>query len=91
MNKAELIKEMAKKADLSKAGAEKALDAFMECIAEALADGEKVSLIGFGSFEAKPRAEREGRNPQTGETVRIPACIAPTFKAGKGLKDKVQG
>ena len=80
MNKAELIAQMAAKAGLSKADAEKALNAFTETVGETL---------GFGTFEAKNRAAREGRNPQTGETVQIPASVAPTFKAGKALKDKV--
>ena len=84
MNKAELIAQMAAKAGLSKADAEKALNAFTETVGETLA-----SLVGFGTFEAKNRAAREGRNPQTGETVQIPASVAPTFKAGKALKDKV--
>ena len=97
MNKAELIAQMAAKAGSSggmfltdsKADAEKALNAFTETVSETLASKEKVSLVGFGTFEAKNRAAREGRNPQTGETVQIPASVAPTFKAGKALKDKV--
>lgn len=89
MNKAELIAQMAAKAGLSKADAEKALNAFTETVSETLASKKKVSLVGFGTFEAKNRAAREGRNPQTGETVQIPASVAPTFKAGKALKDKV--
>ncbi len=89
MNKAELITKMAAKAGLSKADSEKALNAFTETVGETLAAKEKVSLVGFGTFEAKDRAAREGRNPQTGEAVKIPASVAPTFKAGKALKDKV--
>ena len=89
MNKAELITKMAAKTGLSKADSEKALNAFTETVGETLAAKEKVSLVGFGTFEAKDRAAREGRNPQTGETVKISASVAPTFKAGKALKDKV--
>lgn len=89
MNKAELVAKMAEKSGLTKVNAEKALAAFTETVGEALAAKEKVSLVGFGTFEAKERAAREGRNPQTGETVQIPASVAPTFKAGKVLKEKV--
>jgi len=89
MNKTELVAKMAEKSGLTKVNAEKALAAFTETVGEALAAKEKVSLVGFGTFEAKERAAREGRNPQTGETVQIPASVAPTFKAGKVLKEKV--
>lgn len=91
MNKAELINSMAEKTGLPKKEAEKALNAFMESVEEALKNGDKIQLVGFGSFEVKDRAERKGRNPQTKEEITIPASKAPVFKAGKGLKDKVNG
>lgn len=90
MNKAELVAKMAEKSELTKKDAENALNAFMACVEEALIAGEKVQLVGFGSFEIRPRAAREGRNPKNpGETISIPASKAPVFKAGKGLKEKV--
>ena len=89
MNKAELIAQMAAKAGLSKADAEKALTAFTETVGETLASKEKVSLVGFGTFETRVRAEREGRNPRTKEVIKIPASIAPVFKPGKELKERV--
>ena len=91
MNKAELIAQMAAKTGLSKADAEKALNAFTETVGETLASKEKVSLVGFGTFEVSTRAAREGRNPQTGETMTIEASKSPKFKAGKALKDVVNG
>lgn len=89
MNKTELIDSMAAKTGLTKKNAEAALNAFVETVSEELTKGEKVSLVGFGTFEVSERAEREGRNPQTGETMKIAASKAPKFKAGKALKDTV--
>ena len=89
MNRVELIAAMAEKAELSKKDAEKALKAFTEVVAEELAKAEKIQLVGFGTFEVSERAAREGRNPQTGETMTIAACKAPKFKAGKALKDAI--
>ena len=89
MNKMELISAIAEKAELSKKDAEKALTAVVESISEALQTGDKVQLIGFGSFEVKNRDARIGRNPKTKEEIRIPASKTPVFKAGKALKDKV--
>ena len=89
MNKTELIAAVAEKADLSKKDAEAAITALVEAVTEALAQQEKVQLVGFGSFEVKSRAERVGRNPKTKETIRIPASKAPVFKPGKALKDAV--
>ena len=87
MNKLELINAMAEKTGLSKKDCAKALDAFTGSVEDALKAGDKVSLIGFGSFEVKGRPERIGRNPRTKEEVKIPASKAPVFKAGKALKD----
>ena len=89
MNKAELIEAMAAKSGLTKKNAEAALNAFVETVGEQLVKGDKVSLVGFGTFEVSERAAREGRNPQTGETMQIAAAKAPKFKAGKALKDQV--
>mgnify|MGYP001168508325 FL=1 len=89
MNKTEFISAIAEKAELSKKDAEKALKAFTDVVEEELKKGEKIQLVGFGSFEVSERAAREGRNPQTGETMKIEACKAPKFKAGKALKDAV--
>ena len=89
MNKAELIAAVAEKAGLSKKDAEKAVNATFETITNELVAGEKVSLVGFGSFDVKNRAERTGRNPMTKEEIVIPASRAPQFKAGKALKDAV--
>ena len=89
MNKAELIHAAAMKADVSKKEAEAVLTAALDTITEALAEGEKVQLVGFGSFELKKRAARLGRNPKTKEAIEIPASVVPTFKAGKALKDAV--
>ena len=89
MNKTELISAVAEKADLSKKDAEAAITATVEAITEALTQGEKVQLVGFGSFEVKKRAARTGLNPRTKETIEIPASAVPTFKAGKALKDAV--
>ncbi|MBU3840259.1 MAG: HU family DNA-binding protein [Candidatus Ruminococcus intestinipullorum] len=89
MNKTELIAAIAEQAELSKKDAEKALKAFIDVVTEQLKAGEKVQLVGFGTFEVSERAAREGRNPQTGKTMKIAACKAPKFKAGKALKDAV--
>lgn len=89
MNKSELIDAIAAAADLSKADAGRALDATIESISGALKNGDTVSLVGFGTFQVKERAAREGRNPQTGATIKIAAAKVPGFKAGKALKDAV--
>lgn len=89
MNKSELVDAMAKKSGLSKKDTEAALGAFTETVANALKKGDKVQLIGFGTFEVTNRAAREGKNPQTGAKIKIPASKAPKFKAGKALKDTV--
>lgn len=89
MNRAELVTAVAEKAELSKKDAEKALKAFVDVVTEELKKEEKVQLVGFGTFEVSKRAAREGRNPQTGKTMKIEACKAPKFKAGKALKDAV--
>ena len=89
MNKAELVAAMAEKAGISKKDAEAALKAFTEVVAEELKKGEKLQLVGFGTFEVSERAERTGRNPQTGAEMVIPASKAPKFKAGKALKDAI--
>lgn len=89
MNKTELVAAIAEKAELSKKDSEKALKAFVDVVTEQLKEGEKVQLVGFGTFEVSERAAREGRNPQTGKTMKIAACKAPKFKAGKALKDAV--
>lgn len=87
MNKNELITAVAEKSELSKKDAEKAINAFVASVQESLQKGEKVQLVGFGTFEVKDRAAREGHNPSTREKIMIPASKAPTFKAGKALKD----
>lgn len=89
MNKTELIAEVALKAELSKKDAEKALNATLDAITEALANGDKIQLVGFGSFETKHREARMGRNPRTNEPMEIAASRLPVFKAGKALKDRV--
>ncbi len=90
MNKAELVASMAEKANMTKKDAEVALNAFIEAVGEALAKGDKVQLVGFGTFEVRDRKAREGRNPRNPEEViQIPASKAPVFKAGKGLKEAV--
>lgn len=91
MKKSELITAMAEKSGLDKKSAEKALNAFTDTVAEALKAGDKVQLVGFGTFEVSERGERTGRNPQTGEEMVIPASKNPKFKAGKSLKEKVNG
>ena len=89
MNKAELVAAMAEKTQLSKKDAEAALKAFTEVVAEELKKGEKIQLVGFGTFEVSERAARTGRNPQTGKEMTIAAAKAPKFKAGKALKDSL--
>ena len=90
MTKAELIAVVGEKAGLTKKDADKAVSAVLEAITETLANGEKVSLVGFGTFEVKERAERMGHNPQTGDTMVIAASKAPAFKAGKAFKDAIK-
>lgn len=89
MNKTELVAAIADQAEISKKDAEKALKAFTDVVAAELKKGEKIQLVGFGTFEVAERAAREGRNPQTGATMKIEASKAPKFKAGKALKDMV--
>jgi DNA-binding protein HU-beta len=89
MNKSELIEKIASGADISKAAAGRALDSFIAAVTEGLKDGGKISLVGFGTFEVRERAERTGRNPQSGKEIKIPAAKIPAFKAGKALKDAV--
>ncbi len=89
MNKSELIDAIADSADLSKSSAAKALDAVISSVQGALASGDQVSLVGFGTFSVKHRAARSGRNPQTGAEIQIAASNVPSFKAGKALKDAV--
>lgn len=90
MNKTDIISALAEKAEINKKDAEKALNAFINIITETLAKGDKVHLVGFGSFEVVERAARTGRNPQTGETMQISESKSPKFKAGKALKDAVK-
>ena len=89
MNKVDLVSAVAKQAELSKKDAGLAVEAVFDAISEALGKGDKVLLIGFGTFDVSERAAREGRNPRTGETMKIAASKAPRFKAGKALKDRV--
>lgn len=89
MTKADLIEAIAKEAGITKAAADKALDAFVDAVTAALAKGEKVSMIGFGTFSVGERAARTGKNPQTGKEIKIKACKSPKFKAGTGLKEAV--
>ena len=89
MNKAELVAAIATKAEVSKKDAEKMLSAFTATVTDELKKGEKISLIGFGTFETRKRAAREGKNPQTGAAIKIAASTVPAFKAGKALKDAV--
>jgi DNA-binding protein HU-beta len=89
MKKTELVDHIADTADLSKAAAGRTLDAILETITESLVDGEDVTLIGFGTFKISERAARDGRNPRTGEAIKIAASKVPSFKAGKALKDAV--
>ncbi len=89
MNKAELIEAVADGADLSKADAGRAVDSIIDAVTSSLKKGEQVSVVGFGTFSVKHRAARTGRNPRTGDTIKIPASNVPGFKAGKALKDAV--
>ena len=89
MNKTELIAAVAEKAEISKKDSEKALKAFIDVVTDELKNGEQIQLVGFGTFEVSEREAREGRNPQTGKTMKIEACKAPKFKAGKALKDAI--
>ena len=90
MNKTELVEVVAEKMGTTKKEAEAAVSAFTETVKEALAEGKKVQLIGFGNFEVRERAARKGRNPQTGEEIDIPATKVPAFKPGKGFKEVVK-
>ena len=90
MNKTELVAAVAAKAELSKKDAEAAVKAVIDSVTEALADGDKVALVGFGTFEVKTRAARTGKNPRTGEAISIPASKIPSFKAGAALKNAVK-
>lgn len=90
MNKAELISNIAGKTDISKKDVEAVVNGFTDEVTDALANGEKVQLVGFGNFESRPRAARKGRNPQTGKEIDIPATVVPAFKAGSKLKDAVK-
>jgi len=89
-NKQDIVAAVAKAADLTKKDAEKAVNAFTDAVKAELKKGGKVQLIGFGTFETRKRAAREGRNPQTGKALKIPATTVPAFKAGKALKDVVK-
>jgi len=89
MNKAELIAAIAAKTGETKKSAEETVNAFIDVVTESLVKGDKIQLVGFGSFEVRKRAARKGRNPQTKEEIKIPASKAPVFKAGKALKDLV--
>ena len=91
MKKDELISKIAEKANLSKKDADAAVKAFTETVQEVLAAGDTITLVGFGTFTVKKRAARNGKNPRTGEMMQIAACNAPTFKAGRVLKDAVNG
>ena len=91
MTKAELIAQIAEKAELKKKDAENALAATIEAVTDALKSGDKVQLVGFGTFEVRDRAEKKSKNPRTGEEIIVPAKKAPAFKAGKALKDAVNG
>ncbi|HID0768193.1 TPA: HU family DNA-binding protein [Clostridium botulinum] len=90
MNKKSLLAKMSEKSGLTQKDAETALKSFIESVEEALEGGDKVQLTGFGTFETRERAERQGRNPSTGEEINIPASVVPAFKVGKNLKDKVK-
>jgi DNA-binding protein HU-beta len=89
MNKDELVDVVVEKASVTKKQADAVLSAALEAISEAVADGEKVTLVGFGSFEARERKAREGRNPKTGDKINIPAAVVPTFSAGKAFREAV--
>ncbi|AUI85696.1 DNA-binding protein HU [Vibrio azureus] len=87
MNKTQLVEQIAENADISKASAGRALDAFVEAVTETLRSGDQVALVGFGTFSVRSRAARTGRNPKTGEAIQISEAKVPSFKAGKALKD----
>ena len=91
MNKGELIDDIARRADVTKKQADAVLSAALDAIMEAVANGEKVTLVGFGSFESRERKAREGRNPKTGDTMQIPETTVPAFSAGKSFKELVAG
>jgi DNA-binding protein HU-beta len=91
MNKTELVEAIAKDTGLSKAASEKAVKAFVDVVSKELKKKGKVQLVGFGTFETSKRAARTGKNPQTGAAIKIPAAVVPKFKAGKALKDAVNG
>ena len=91
MNKVELVAEIAEKTNMTKKNAEACVKAFVETVSEALAKGDSVQLVGFGTFDIGTRGARKGRNPKTGATIDIPASKSPKFKPGKSLKDKVNG
>lgn len=90
MKKSDLIANIADKAGLTKKDAEKALNAFIDTVTDALAADDKIALVGFGTFETKKRAARKGKNPRTGEIIDIPAAKVPAFKAGQGLKNAIK-
>lgn len=90
MNKTELVAALAEKAAVSKKDAEAVLNAFVETVQDTVKKGDKIQLVGFGSFEVRERAARTGKNPQTGAAINIPACKVPAFKAGKAFKDMVK-
>ncbi|HPQ50997.1 MAG TPA: HU family DNA-binding protein [Alphaproteobacteria bacterium] len=89
MNKSELVEAVAKKTEMTKAASQEAIEAIIECISKALKKGDEVRLVGFGTFSVAKRAASTGRNPRTGEAIKIPASKQPKFKAGKELKDTV--
>ena len=89
MNKAELVKAMSDETNLTQKDVEKVLNSFVNVVSDALSNKDKVQLVGFGTFETRERAERTGRNPQTGAEMKIPASVVPSFKAGKALKENV--
>ena len=91
MNRDDLIKSVAKQMQMTQANASEAVKAIFDSITESLQQGDRVNLVGFGSFQAVQRAARQGRNPRTGEPISIPAATIPSFNAGKGLKDAVNG
>ena len=91
MNKNELVHKIAEEADVTLIVANAVLEAFTNSVTKALKDDDNVTLVGFGTFQSKERSAREGRNPRTGETIQIAAAVVPSFKAGKGLKDAVNG
>lgn len=89
MNKTELVAAMSRRANLTQRDTERALDAFLEVMSETLREGDKIQLVGYGTFEVRERAQRKGKNPQTGEEILIPATRVPVFKPGKILRDMI--